>query len=1024
MIPLLLSIKGLYSFQEEQRIDFTKLVSAQLFGIFGTVGSGKSTILEAISFALYNHTERLNARENRNYNMMNLKSEELLIDFEFRNYDDEVYRFVVKGKRHASDFAKVGSYQRDAYHRKAGSWIPLGSITAESILGLSYENFRRTIIIPQGQFQEFLELGDKARTDMLKELFHLEKYDFYLKTASLDKRNNEKIQYLSGQLTQYEATTPESIDQQAQAVAALAEALSASRNALAKDQATEKVQSELKKLFGELDIRRQKLSALSGQEPDIVEKEALIDRYESCVQLFKSQLSAQQETEKMLKEKQQILTVTAQELRSTEESLATDQQGFEVVDKAFRQLDHQKQQIADYKHLVTISRLSEEIVQLEKRIAAGEEKLNAESAQKKAAADKVDTVKKQIQDIRSGLPDQSQLAEIKAWFVRRKDIGRSIERIAGEKQELLQKLEAQRRSLQLPEALQDLFPLLPEEPVESHLARLESQKRLNDTKSEAILELNNHLLLQEKLEAFAHDLEDGKPCPLCGSTHHPQIMDIGNVKETRESNDEKLENVRKQNALIAQAQQLLNDHLQARSMTQQLVKASEEGLERENSSLQSHVAGFRWESFSAEDEKAFDEAFDASKAAMIRLATLEKDLETQERQLKESEANTDQFNQLLQQIRNEFTVKVTEKQTLASQLQTVGIEHASSGRDELQRQAEKLESEVISLTEKHEALSQRIAGSQQQQVVLKERVTATGDSIAEYNRQLEKLQRELESNLAASAFESVEEIKALLAKEIDTKALRAETEAFRQAFFKSKADVAELEKETEGKTFDPLIYDILVGRIASQEKAVQEQHDLHVRESAALERSREDLEKKRALLEAMEGFRRRADNLQVMKNLFKGSGFVNFISTVYLQNLCEMANVRFHKLTRQQLRLEISEGNDFMVRDYLNDGRQRSIKTLSGGQMFQAALSLALALAESIQRQHKAKQNFFFLDEGFGSQDKISLQMVFDSLKSLRDENRVIGVISHVEDLQQEIDMFLKLENDPETGSRIEESWR
>src|SRR5690606_27767300 len=128
---------------------------------------------------------------------------------------------------------------------------------------------------------------------------------------------------------------------------------------------------------------------------------------------------------------------------------------------------------------------------------------------------------------------------------------------------------------------------------------------------------------------------------------------------------------------------------------------------------------------------------------------------------------------------------------------------------------------------------------------------------------------------------------------------------------------------------------------------------------------------------------------------------------VYLQNLCKEANKRFYKLTNQQLQLEVDTNNNFQVRDFLNNGRLRSIKTLSGGQTFQASLSLALALAESVQQQNKSKQNFFFLDEGFGSLDRESLQTALTTLKTLRKENRVVGVISHVEDLQQEIDVFL-----------------
>jgi exonuclease SbcC len=167
----------------------------------------------------------------------------------------------------------------------------------------------------------------------------------------------------------------------------------------------------------------------------------------------------------------------------------------------------------------------------------------------------------------------------------------------------------------------------------------------------------------------------------------------------------------------------------------------------------------------------------------------------------------------------------------------------------------------------------------------------------------------------------------------------------------------------------------------------------------------------------------RKENLKTMLNLFKSSGFVNYISSVYLQQLCEAANERFHKLTRQQLRLEVTENNTFQVRDYLNEGRVRSVKTLSGGQTFQASLCLALALAESIPQQSKAQQNFFFLDEGFGSQDKESLRIVFESLKALRQENRIVGVISHVEELQQEIDSYLTITNDPEQGSLVRMSW-
>jgi len=178
-------------------------------------------------------------------------------------------------------------------------------------------------------------------------------------------------------------------------------------------------------------------------------------------------------------------------------------------------------------------------------------------------------------------------------------------------------------------------------------------------------------------------------------------------------------------------------------------------------------------------------------------------------------------------------------------------------------------------------------------------------------------------------------------------------------------------------------------------------------------KSKKELAKQQATLD------KRKDNLSTLAKLFRSSGFVNFISSVYLQDLCSAANERFFKLTKQQLKLEVTEDNSFNVRDYLNNGKTRHVKTLSGGQTFQISLCLALALAESIKQQSQSKQNFFFLDEGFGTLDKESLHIVFDTLKSLRKEQRVVGVISHVEELQNEIDVCLNIVKDEERGSLI-----
>jgi len=190
-----------------------------------------------------------------------------------------------------------------------------------------------------------------------------------------------------------------------------------------------------------------------------------------------------------------------------------------------------------------------------------------------------------------------------------------------------------------------------------------------------------------------------------------------------------------------------------------------------------------------------------------------------------------------------------------------------------------------------------------------------------------------------------------------------------------------------------------------------------------LERINKELIKKADLLAQFDVLKTRSTNLGTLANMFNASGFVNYVSSIYLQNLADVANVRFHRMTKNQLSLTINSSNEFEVIDYLNNGFARSVKTLSGGQGFQASLCLALALAESVQSLNKNDKNFFFIDEGFGTQDPESISVVFETLQSLYKENRIVGIISHVGELQERIPRSVNVLKDEEKGSVISESW-
>src|SRR5690606_31603833 len=280
-----------------------------------------------------------------------------------------------------------------------------------------------------------------------------------------------------------------------------------------------------------------------------------------------------------------------------------------------------------------------------------------------------------------------------------------------------------------------------------------------------------------------------------------------------------------------------------------------------------------------------------------------------------------------------------------------------------------------------------------------------------------------EEQLRKTNYQSVDSVRHILAQPVELEKEKKKLSDYKQQQAILAKQHEQLLKDIDNRVYHTEIHDKL--KVDIQE--CKNECELKNRAIGSIEellvKLKKDMENQAKLQLELKQLEARAENIKTMKSLFKASGFVNYISSVYLQNLCNAANERFLQLTRQKMSLEITADNNFQVRDFMNGGKVRSVKTLSGGQTFQAALSLALARSENIQKITESNQNFFFLDEGFGSLDRESLAVVFDTLKTLRKENRIVGVISHVEEMQQEIDMYLHIDNLEEKGSIIKPCW-
>lgn len=207
MRPINLKIKGLNSFIETQEINFEKLTEKGLFGIFGPTGSGKSTVLDGITLALYGEV----ARKSTNY--MNTNCESLNVSYEFQITEKHIRRYRVDREfRRDNKTGSVRSKSAKVMDVTDGNELILEEgvkqVTqkCEEIIGLKLEDFTRTVVLPQGKFSEFLKLEGKDRRNMLERLFNLQKYgdDLSFKLGNKIKLEKQKSDLLEGELRNYE----------------------------------------------------------------------------------------------------------------------------------------------------------------------------------------------------------------------------------------------------------------------------------------------------------------------------------------------------------------------------------------------------------------------------------------------------------------------------------------------------------------------------------------------------------------------------------------------------------------------------------------------------------------------------------------------------------------------------------------------------------------------------------------------------------------------------------------------------
>ena len=1024
MIPVQLTIQGLYSYQEKQTIDFTRLTSANLFGIFGMVGSGKSSVLEAITFAIYGRTDRLNlSGDNRYYNMMNLKSNDLLIDFIFETGKNQTaYRATVKGKRNSRNFEDVKTLDRSAYRMIGNEWIPVENEALETAIGLSYDNFKRTIIIPQGQFQEFLQLGNKDRTQMMKELFNLGKFEFSSRVTFLESKNNEQKQLVQGQLQQLgEIDSEKAKTYEAQLIQLKIE-IAEQEVKLKTFREQETQWQQILELAKKMESAKQTLAGLQEKEPGFNELEKIILQYEKCVSQFKNKLDALEASDKKVAQKTELIKNETQKLITQEAEILSNETILLEIKPGYETREIMKQRAEELEKVAKIIGLKSTIAEKSERLTNGETILNQTIEKAEYLKTEGENLTSRIKEEKQKLPDLALLSEVKTWHIEKTNFEKQNSEIEKERGKL------QNEEKIVKQSVQDIFNgpfFVGFSEIEDIQKAIQHLQQKADTKKLDLRNVENeagHLRVKAQLEKFAQTLHDGKPCPLCGSLHHPEIYSVKSIREELSQLEKtKLEvenDIEKLNETITTIKELDNQlKFNARVLSDWTDKHAQNLIKTE-----AHLLQFKWPGFGQFAE--VNNAFSAAALIQKEIKKMEAELEVILKNLETAQKDKERFNNEIEKIKIALIAGKTELLTLQDQLKIVSDEQYQN-------------ISIVQIDEERKSLLQKYASVEKQFNELTSRLTelrkikdTLSGSLTANQQELEleqKLNSELlgllNEQLKLSAYESIAEVKQVLAHPVEVEKQKQTLADFKQNLALATSRVKDLHTEMGSRLYDAEVHQKIKGEILEIGNSITSKNQELGKTEELLKKLLKDLENQVLLQNELEKLEIRAENIKTMKSLFKASGFVNYVSSVYLQNLCNAANDRFFQLTRQKLSLEITPDNNFQVRDFMNGGKVRSVKTLSGGQTFQAALSLALSLADNIQKITESNQNFFFLDEGFGSLDKESLAVVFDTLKTLRKENRIVGVISHVEEMQQEIDIHLRIENDENRGSLIKKSW-
>ena len=925
MKPLKLTMSAFGSYAGKNVIDFTGQQQG-IFLITGDTGAGKTTIFDAITYALYNQT----SGGERNGNMMRSQyaqpETETYVELEFL-YRGQTYRVRRNPDYKITKTLKNGKIREQKVPHSVELTMPDGTVFPEKknatdakiieILGLTADQFSQIVMIAQGDFLKLLYTKSDERKMIFSKLFRT---DIYWKIQ-------ENLRRKSMEMDERIQENDRAFEQEKSRIILLPES-----EELPLDELVERLRERLKDALKEQNLRRANVEELNKK----------ITKYEETNKLFVS-LEKIRQNGKELEARQAESKERRQQIenaRKADKVLVAEQQNL----RQQQEVEQSAQAIAKMTETLANDQEMFETLKTQQQEAEAKQKREAADIQKKMLAlEQSFPSYEALQNARS----EEQQAK-KVW----EDLGKISEESFHKKKAGIAALKEQQKR---------------QEQVVEQMKKNWEQTSLSASESAKHYEHMYEAFLKEQAGILAENLSAGCPCPVCGSTVHPDPAK-------------------------------LSDHAVTELEVEQAKKTRAAAEEKRD------LAYAAFEAEKTEKQK-LAQAVEKEEADFVLAQTIAK------QQRKEAEQNYVSLQKIAEQIREKLVYP--------------SLAEAKKQYAAMQKALEAAEQEIAKKRQKVSELAEAMN-------------TLKGQKLAEEENQKTakklavKTEKEYAKLLEKSGFVSEETYHLAILPERSRSKLEREEKEYESQCLRQQSEQKLLEKQVSGKTYTDTTE--LNERLKVEKQALKEAEKTYMELHTAYENDRAVLQNCAVYLE--KGKKMESED-QVIKSLSKtangrlsGSAKIDFetyIQRQYFKQIIHEANKRLLTMSNHQFILKLkeeantgrktNEGLDLSVYSLVTDS-ERDVKTLSGGESFLAALAMALGLSDIVERSAGAiHPDMMFIDEGFGSLDAQSRQQAIEVLAELAGDSRMVGIISHVTELKEQIDRKLVVSR-TDKGSR------